>query len=133
MSQQPKQILFYDGVCNLCHGAVRFADRWANESVHYASLQSEFAKTAIGDRVNLTDLNTVYYLKNGKLYKEADAFLHLATDGKFPFNLVSIFFIVPSFIRNPIYRWVAKNRYKWFGEKTQCEIPSLSITQKNLG
>ena len=129
----PTQILFYDGVCNLCHHAVRFSEKWANTNVHFASLQSDFAKTKVGDKINLTNLNTVIYLKGEKLYTESDAFLMLAVDGKFPFNICSVFLIIPRFIRNPIYRWVAKNRYKWFGKKQQCELPSKTITSRSLG
>lgn len=127
-----QQILFYDGVCNLCHWAVRFAAKWAHKDVRFTALQGSLAKQTIGKHIDLTNISTVVFLKGETCYTASDAFLRLAQNGKFPFNLCTVLLIIPKWLRDPVYHWVAKNRYRWFGKKTQCEIPNEAVRLRSL-
>ena len=67
---------------------------------------------------------TVFFLEHGKLYKESTAALRVTRHMKFPWPMMYGFIIIPPFIRNAVYRWIAKNRYKWFGKHDTCRIPT---------
>lgn len=118
-------VLLFDGVCNLCSSSVQFVlKRNDKENVQFASLQSDFAANALKQSELPVDyLNSLVLLEQGKTYVKSDAALQLAKHLNGLWKLGSIFLIVPKFIRNPVYDWVAKNRYRWYGKKDACWIP----------
>lgn len=117
-------MLFFDGVCTLCNNSVRFIlKREKDESLTIASLQSKTAEAAMHQFGKTTDLKSLVLLENGKLYIESDAALRTSGYLRFPWNLGKVFLIVPRFMRDGVYRWIAKNRYKWFGKlDSSCEL-----------
>lgn len=125
MTTEEGPILLFDGVCNLCSASVQFVlKRNSKENVRFASLQSEFAVKALKDSKLPTDyLNSLVLLENGKTYVKSDAALKLAKHLNGAWKLGGVFSIVPRFIRDAVYDWVAKNRYKWSGKKDVCWIP----------
>lgn len=128
-------IVFFDGVCNFCNSTV---DRvWANnkkKDIYYASLQSDFAKQFLGENgINATDLDTVIFYTNQKFYMRSSAILQIAKHLKGAYRLLPAFFIIPSFIRDGVYKWIAKNRYKFFGKKETCRIPTAEEKSYFLG
>ncbi|MCB9191875.1 MAG: thiol-disulfide oxidoreductase DCC family protein [Flavobacteriales bacterium] len=125
MTTEEGPILLFDGVCNLCSASVQFVlKRNSKENVRFASLQSEFAVKALKDSKLPTDyLNSLVLLENGKTYVKSDAALKLAKHLNGAWKLGGVFSIVPRFIRDAVYDWVAKNRYKWYGKKDVCWIP----------
>jgi len=127
-----KPVVLFDGVCNLCNSSVLFIIRWdANAKLRFASLQSEFGEGQM-KRFNLppSALNSVLFVKNGKLFQKSNAALEIARtlDGLWP--LLYAFKIVPLFIRDMVYDWIAKNRYRWFGKKEECMIPTPEMTAR---
>lgn len=125
-------VLLFDGVCNLCNSSVQFIIKNDKKGkFKFASLQSDYGQKAIKD-YNLGDenLKTVILIANGKAYKKSTAALEVAKrmDGLWP--LLYIFWIVPYPLRDLIYNWVANNRYKWFGKKDQCMIPSPALKDR---
>lgn len=118
-------VLLFDGVCNLCSSSVQFVlKRNDKENVKFASLQSDFAANALKQSELPVDyLNSLVLLEQGKTYVQSDAALQLTKHLNGLWKLGSIFLIVPKFIRNPVYDWVAKNRYRWYGKKDACWIP----------
>lgn len=129
---QEHGIIFFDGVCNLCNGAVQFViERDSKNYFKFAALQSDFAQEKL-TAFNLTVKHgdSFILLENGKVYEQATAALRVAKklDGLWP--LLYVFIIVPPFIRNWVYKFIAKNRYKWFGKQESCWVPTPELKNK---
>jgi predicted DCC family thiol-disulfide oxidoreductase YuxK len=126
-------IVFFDGVCNLCANSVKFIIERDDKNVfRFSSLQSDFAKRTL----NLPDLvaipQSLLLLKEDKIYTKSTAALLIAKQLKGAWPLLTVFFLVPPFIRNFVYDWVAKNRYSWFGKNEHCMIPTPEMQQRFL-
>lgn len=134
MSSHYKIILF-DGVCNLCNSSVDFIIKHDKNNVfRFASLQSDFAQ-GIKKKLPPKYLNTDSFIlaEGDNFYVKSSAALRTAKYLGFPLNMLYFFLIIPPFIRNFIYDVIAKNRYKWFGKKQTCRVPSPEEKQKFLG
>ena len=118
-------VLLFDGVCNLCQSSVQFVlTHNKKENVKFASLQSEFVSSALSNSDLPPDyLNSLVLVENGNTYVKSEAALRLAKHLNSPWKLGSALLIVPKFVSNAVYDWVAKNRYKWYGKKEACWIP----------
>ncbi len=117
-------VVIFDGVCHLCNGFVDFIlkhDRrkdfrlLANQSVKAQKILSVFG---LQDKANAS----VYLVQGAHIYKESTAVLRILKTLGFPLNLCYVLMIVPSFLRNMIYRIVAGNRYRWFGKRETCRL-----------
>lgn len=128
MSDTPRRppLLLFDGVCNLCHGAVQWMlKRDRKERLRFASLQSQAGREALAETGHDGPVpESVVVIEGGKLYQRSDAALKAASMLGFPWNLLVVFWIVPRPIRDAVYRWIARNRYRWFGKKEACPTPS---------
>lgn len=125
-------ILLFDGVCNLCSSAVNFIIKYDKHQIfRFAQLQSGTGKN-LQQEFNLPDniINSVILIYDGKVFTKSNAVIKIAGMLPFPFNLIPVFRIVPKTLLDKIYDVVAGNRYKWFGRKESCMIPSKEI--KNL-
>lgn len=117
-------IVFFDGVCNLCNAAVdRIYRHNRQRDLYYASLQSEFAKRNL-PAAGVHKLDTIVFYSEGKLYYRSSAALQIARHLNGIYRLLVILYIVPRFIRDAVYRLIAKNRYRLFGKKDSCRIPA---------
>jgi predicted DCC family thiol-disulfide oxidoreductase YuxK len=121
-----KNIVFFDGVCNFCNSTV---DKiWMNNpkrDIYYSSLQSLFAIRFLGEHgIDATDLDTVIFYTDGKFYTRSTAILQITKHLKSGYRLLPVLMIIPSFIRDNLYKWFSKNRYKFFGKKETCRIPT---------
>ncbi|MEZ4916287.1 MAG: thiol-disulfide oxidoreductase DCC family protein [Chitinophagales bacterium] len=125
-------VVLFDGVCNLCNSSVQFIIKHDHKQVFkFSSLQSVFGQKILQqNNLNPTDFNSFIVLINGKLYQKSTGALKVAKQLNFPINLAYIFIIVPSFIRDGVYNFVAKNRYKWFGKRDFCMIPSPNLKNR---
>jgi len=128
-----ENIIFFDGVCNLCNASVNFIiDMDKKKLFKFATLQDpkslEILKPfAVGD-----DLYSFIYFENGIIYDQSTAILRICKKLGGIWFLAYSFIIVPSFIRDSIYQLIAKNRYKWFGKKENCRIPEPEIQERFL-
>jgi predicted DCC family thiol-disulfide oxidoreductase YuxK len=126
-------VVFFDGVCNLCSESVQFIIKNDHKNVFkFSSLQSEFAQKTLVNK-NITEISnsrTIILLTNNNTFAKSDAVLRITRYLKFPFNLLYVFIIVPPFIRNAVYDFVSKNRYRWFGKKAECWIPDETLKYK---
>ena len=124
--KEKKNIVFYDGVCSFCNGLVVFLLKHERRNnMSFCSLQSEFAESFLKDFNVQVNLDTIYYYSNGKVYKRSEAIKKITRNLKPPYLIVSYFLaITPKLIRESFYKFFAKNRYKWFGKKDECQIPS---------
>jgi predicted DCC family thiol-disulfide oxidoreductase YuxK len=99
----------------------------------FASLQSEFARSFIPDHlINHKDFDTILFYKNGQFYDRSNAVLNICKALGGRFNVFLIGYIIPRFMRDTLYRFVAKNRYKWFGKKDQCVVPTDDLKERFL-
>lgn len=129
-----KPILFFDGVCNLCNGFVQFViERDPKAKFRFASLQSNAGQEVL-KQMNLSteELKTVILQKNGKVYTHSDVALEMSRDLGGPWSLFYVFKILPKGLRDGIYDWVAANRYKWFGKRESCWLPTPELKARFL-
>ncbi len=123
-------IIFFDGVCNLCNGFVDFLIKRDDKGVFlFASLQGKTAKELLSSK-HLETLETVILKVDAKLYMQSSAALiAISKLGGF-WRLFELALIIPKPIRDFFYRWVSKNRYKWFGKRQACRIPKAKESKK---
>jgi predicted DCC family thiol-disulfide oxidoreductase YuxK len=125
------KIVLFDGVCNFCQSSVQFIIKHeSNQELRFASLQSEFGKSIIQQYQIPKDIDSIVFIEHQKAYIKSDAALKISTYFKFPFKLLTIFKIVPTFIRNKVYDYIAKNRYAWFGKQDACMLPNAEIRNR---
>ncbi len=129
-------IVLFDGVCNLCNASVQFIlDRDPRGHFRFASLQSEAGVKALrahGRAPSTGDPDSVVLIEGGRLYDRSDAALRIARrlDGAWP--VLAVLFVVPRFIRDAAYKFIARNRYRWFGRTEECRIPSPALRARFL-
>ncbi len=131
MDAEPTIILF-DGLCNLCSGVVRFVikrDRRAR--FRFASLQSDAARrlcARAGHALPTTpDPDTIIVIHNGRVLERSDAAIAIARGLNAPWTLLGVARIIPRPIRDALYRFVARNRYRWFGKRDTCMVPTAEL------
>jgi predicted DCC family thiol-disulfide oxidoreductase YuxK len=131
VSAQPTLILF-DGVCNLCSGVVRFViARDPHAHFRFAALQSDAARRACAE-VGATppaavDPDTIIVIADGRALERSDAALAIAARLPFPWPIFGVFRLLPRALRDWLYRFVAKNRYRWFGKSDTCMMPTPEL------
>lgn len=132
MQRQPT--ILFDGVCNYCNRMVNFAiKRDKKEVLKFAPLQSEVARQLLtGNHLLTTDLNSFVFIERDKIFTSSTAALRVCRylDGLWP--LMYGFIIVPKFIRDRVYNLISQNRYKWFGKREECMVPSPEIRERFL-
>ncbi len=120
-----KSIILFDGVCNLCSGAVQFIlKRDRKKKFVFASLQSEVGKALLLKYKVNTRVETIILLQSEKWFSQSEAALEIARNLSGGWPLLYAFKIVPRFVRDGIYDWISLNRYRFFGKKDACMIPS---------
>lgn len=130
----PSLILF-DGVCNLCAGAVRFIlPRDPAGRFTFAPLQSEAARNRLSAAGGAPDAPaSLVLIEDGRVFHESTAALRIARRLRFPWPLLSVFLIVPRVLRDPVYRWIARHRYRWFGRREECWRPDDRWNNRFIG
>ena len=131
MSTSETPLVLFDGVCNLCNGAVTFLiDHDPKGALRFASLQSATAKTLLADlgaNVGAGDPDTMLLVENGRLYDRSTAALRIAKRLPWPLKSLYALILVPRPIRDRVYAWVARNRYRWFGRAESCRVPTPEL------
>ncbi|MBV9963124.1 MAG: thiol-disulfide oxidoreductase DCC family protein [Parafilimonas sp.] len=122
-------VILFDGVCNLCNSGVQFVIRHDPEHIfRFASLQSTYGQQILSKYdLPLNNYNSFILLTNHKIYTRSSAALMVAKQLQGFIKLLYIFIAAPKFIRDGIYNIIAKNRYKWFGKKNECWIPTPEL------
>ena len=132
---QNKKLILFDGVCNLCNESVQYVIRHDKKDIfRFAALESD-AGRMITTKYNIDtskiDSILLYTSQKGVKIKSTAA-LSIAQQLGFPNNIMSIFFIIPVCIRNWVYDYIAKNRFKWFGKRESCMVPTSELKAKFL-
>ncbi len=130
-----KKIILFDGVCNLCDASVQFIIKHnKNDVFRFVAIQSELGQEIIkylGIDTSKTD-SIILYEPGIAYYFKAEAALRIAKDLKSWHSILYIFIKVPNGIKNGVYDFIAKNRYKWYGKKEACMIPTPELKAKFL-
>lgn len=132
MNSQP--IILFDGICNLCDGAVQFVIKHDPENQFlFASLQSEAGQRLLKQyKLSVENFNSFILIQDEKVYNKSTGALKVARQIKGVWSWLYIFIIIPAFIRDTVYTWIAQNRYKWFGKKEACMIPTPELKARFL-
>ena len=127
-------IILFDGICNLCNGVVRFIIRHDKKAkFRFASLQSEKGKMLLKEYELEEDLmNSIVFIRAEKAYIQSDAALEIAKNLDYPWKILYGFVILPGFVRNGIYKLIARNRYSIFGKNENCMVADESVKGRFL-
>lgn len=127
-----RPVILFDGVCNLCNQSVLFVIKHdARSKFRFAALQSTLAqKVLVGKGLQSAEMNSVVLVKGPNIYTRSRAALEIVRnlDGGWP--ILYLFMAVPPFLRNAVYDFIARNRYKWFGQKEACMIPTPELRER---
>lgn len=125
------KLVLFDGECNFCDSSVQFILKRDTKGVFkFASLQSEVGLQIIKQHEIPRDMESFVLVDDDKAYYKSSAALHVCKNLKGLWKTLFIFIIIPRPIRNIFYNIVADNRYKWFGKKESCMIPSPEIRNR---
>lgn len=129
-----KTILLFDGYCNLCQSSVQFVLKHEKKpEIYFTSLQSEIGIQLLKHYgINPNKVDSLVLIENNKVFIKSSAALRTLNYLKGLYPLGFGFIIFPAFIRNIVYDFVAKNRYKWYGKTDSCMIPDKDLVKRFL-
>jgi predicted DCC family thiol-disulfide oxidoreductase YuxK len=128
----PGPVVLFDGVCNLCNASVLFIVRRDPHGIfRFAALQSAFARELmVKHNLDPDGLHSFIVVHQSRLYRRSRAALEIARRLSGLWPALYILIIVPPFIRDGIYDWIASNRYKWFGKRNECMVPTPELRSR---
>ncbi len=129
-----RTIVFFDGVCNLCNGAVNWLiDRDTHHRLYFAPLQGEtFAVLQEGTNITPDDLSTIVLWSEGRFTTHSEAVLRTCSALGGVWRLAGVGLVIPAFLRDGAYRFIARHRYQWFGTTDACRVPTTELAKKFL-
>lgn len=128
-----KHIILFDGVCNLCQSIVQFVikrDRHAKFS--FASLQGEAGQRLLLEHQISPEIDSFIYITKNRAYHKSEAALRVCQQLDGAWKIFYIFLIIPRPIRDRVYQFIARNRYKWFGKQDSCMLPTPELKKRFL-
>jgi predicted DCC family thiol-disulfide oxidoreductase YuxK len=134
MTEKEHAVILFDGICNFCNDRINFIIRHdKRDYFRYTPMQSETGmKIMKENNLDATSPDSFFLVENGKSYDRSTAALRIVRKLSGAWPLLYFFIIVPKFLRDIGYKIVAKNRYKWWGKKDACMIPTPEVRQKFL-
>jgi predicted DCC family thiol-disulfide oxidoreductase YuxK len=131
---EDKKIIVFDGICLLCNSFVQFLlKRDKSKQFYFTTAQSTFAQELNKTKpFSMSSLDSVIYLQNGRVLTESTAILSILTDLGGMWRLFVLFKLVPPFIRNAMYRFCARRRYRVFGMRESCMVPDPEWSDRFL-
>lgn len=131
-----KKLVLFDGVCNLCNTSIQYIiNRDKKDLFLFAALQSDVGMKIVKE-YNIDPLKTdsiLLYIPEKGIYTKSTAALKIAKHLGLPLSLLHNFLIIPAFLRNLVYDFIARNRYNWYGKKEECMIPTPELKSKFIG
>jgi predicted DCC family thiol-disulfide oxidoreductase YuxK len=127
-------IILFDGVCNFCNGAINFVLKQDKKAIfRFAPLQSEAGQKLLQQyNLSTAEFDSFVLIDHGKIYKKSAASLRVMNKLPWYWKEVQLLRIIPVALRDAIYDFIARNRYKWFGKKDQCMIPTPEMRNRFL-
>jgi predicted DCC family thiol-disulfide oxidoreductase YuxK len=133
-SPQPGAVILFDGVCNLCNAWVNFViDHDRSETFAFGAQQSAGGR-AVLDALRWTgrDLAGIILVADGRVYADSTAILEIYRRLGSPWRYFALLRIIPRPVRDAVYHWVARHRYKWFGKSETCRVPTPQLRRRFL-
>lgn len=132
MTESP--IILFDGVCNFCNSTVNFILRIDKKQVfRFAALQSNAGQQLLRNyHLSQETFNSFLFIERGKPYTASTAALRLVRYLPWYWQWAQALWLIPRFIRDRLYRLIANNRYKWFGKREACMVPSPAVQKRFL-
>ncbi|HHS95742.1 MAG TPA: thiol-disulfide oxidoreductase DCC family protein [Phaeodactylibacter sp.] len=134
MKKNTRPILLFDGICKLCNASVQFIIKKDKDALfRFASLQSEVGQSLLQNhQLSTKELESAVLLVEDKVYTRSSAALQVLRRLGLPWSLMAVFLLLPKGIRDIAYNIIAKNRYRWFGKKDSCMMPTEDIKSRFL-
>ena len=132
---ESKKIILFDGVCNLCNSAVQYViEHDKNDVFMFAALQSDIGKKLMKERgIDASQIDSIILIEQGvAYYTKSTAALKIARSFGGIWQLAGVFQWIPEKIRDWVYVYIANNRYKWYGKKEACMVPTPELKTKFL-
>jgi predicted DCC family thiol-disulfide oxidoreductase YuxK len=133
---ESQPVVLFDGLCNLCSFSVQFIiDRDPGAHFRFASLQSPVAArllAEVGVSLPAGEPESVLLLQDGQLFERSEAALHIARQLRGPVRLLAPLIGIPHGLRDRAYRFIARNRYRWFGQAESCRLPTPELRGRFL-
>ncbi len=130
-----KKIILFDGVCNLCNSSINYViDNDKNDIFRFVSLQSNLGielQNYLGIKIENID-SIILYIPNEAYYIKSNAALKIMNEFSGLWKLTKVFYIIPTSLKDLIYDYVARNRYKWFGKEENCRLITPELKKKFL-
>ncbi|WP_438969387.1 thiol-disulfide oxidoreductase DCC family protein [Nonlabens sp.] len=132
--QQKHEIVLFDGVCNLCNGAILFIiKRDKKDRFRFAAIESEIGQKLLDKHgIDPNKIDSIVLVSGDTAFAKAEAALRISKHLSGLWPLLYSLIIVPKFLTNVVYDFIARNRYKWFGKKESCMIPTPELKSKFL-
>lgn len=129
-----KTVLLFDGYCNFCNNTVQFILKHEKkQDIFFASLQSEIGTELLQQyHIDPSQTDSLVLIENKRAYIKSSAALRVSKHLKGLYPALFAFMIVPVFLRNAVYDWIARNRYKWFGKSDSCMLPDPAVKKRFL-
>ena len=127
-------VILFDGVCNLCNSTIQFIiKKDTKHRFKFASLQSDAAREILLQySMKNVELKSIVFITNNRIYLKSSAVLRILWELGGFYKLLNFFLLVPKPLRDLSYDYIAKNRYRWFGKKDQCIIPTPELKNRFL-
>jgi predicted DCC family thiol-disulfide oxidoreductase YuxK len=134
VTQIPDNLILFDGVCNLCSALVQFVIRHDRATkFRFAAIQSEIGRAIFQSHgLDPADLQTFVFIADERIFLRSDAAIEVLERFGGAWRICKIFRFVPRALRNAIYSFIARNRYRWFGRKEVCMVPTTEIKERFL-
>lgn len=125
-------IVLFDGVCTLCNGAVQFIIRRDPKGkFRFASLQSDAGQALLQQfHLPTEHFNSIVVIDNNRLYMRSSALLRITRRLRGLWPVLYAAALIPPFLRDPVYNWIARNRYRWFGREEACMLPTPELNER---
>jgi predicted DCC family thiol-disulfide oxidoreductase YuxK len=127
-------IILFDGVCNLCNGAVNFiVDRDPEARFRLAALQSEVGESILREhQLSTVDFDSIVLVEGDAIFSRSTAALRISKNLIGGWPLLYTLIVVPRWFRDWVYNWISRNRYRWFGKQQNCRIPTPELRSRFL-
>lgn len=121
----PTPLVLFDGPCTLCQRAVRFILRHEQDAqLSFASLQSEIGQETLREYSLPPDIDAMVLIEDGRAFQGSDAAWVLCKYLRSPWRIFHLLRHLPGWMHQPLYRWIARHRYRWFGKDESCPLPN---------
>ena len=133
--QLPDNLILFDGVCNLCSALVQFVIRHDRRAkFRFAAIQSEIGREIFQSHgLDPVDLQTFVFIAERRMFARSDAAIEVVSRFSGAWRILRVFRFVPRVVRDSIYSFIARNRYRWFGRNDVCMIPTAEIKERFIG